>query len=143
MVTIMMILMMIVLILMNCDSCCLTVPLTTLLTGAQVKNNYKRKKKKNHEINLPEQHDPAVCVLAQCHMSLFHLSLLYAPKPLPLFKTNKKTFMVLSDSRLVFLISFNLQVLNASFAMKTRLMSSLVAVCPMTAFGLFIPSLRI
>lgn len=40
---------------MNCDSCCLTVPLTILLTGAQVKNliNQHQKKKKEKSLNKP------------------------------------------------------------------------------------------
>ena len=41
-----MMLMMMMMMMMNCDSCCLTVPFTTLLTGAQVKNIIKTKKRK-------------------------------------------------------------------------------------------------
>lgn len=44
-VTVMMTMMMMMM--MNCDSCCLTVPFTTLLTGAQVKNIIKTKQKKD------------------------------------------------------------------------------------------------
>lgn len=41
-----MMMMMLIMMMMNCDSCCLTVPLTTLLTGAQVKNDTKKEIKK-------------------------------------------------------------------------------------------------
>lgn len=45
---------MVVTMIMNCDSCCLTVLLTKLLTGAQVENiekkNNKREKKKEKEL---------------------------------------------------------------------------------------------
>jgi len=43
--------MVVTMMMMNCDSCCLTVPFTTLLTGAQVKNiitiKTNNKKKEN------------------------------------------------------------------------------------------------
>ena len=46
MMMILMMMMMMMMMMMNCDSCRLTVPFTTLLTGAQVKNIIKTKKRK-------------------------------------------------------------------------------------------------
>lgn len=41
---------MMVMMMMNCDSCCLIVPLTILLTGAQVKNLINQHTQKKEKI---------------------------------------------------------------------------------------------
>lgn len=68
--TVMMVMMMMM---MNCDSCCLIVPLTILLTGAQVKNlinqhTHTHKKKEKSLNKSLRAACPEVCVLARCHM---------------------------------------------------------------------------
>lgn len=95
------VMMMVTMMMMNCDSCCLIVPLTILLTGAQVKNliNQHTKKPRKKSLNKslraawprsvcsgPVSHVLFCCPSPSCHAGTFVVFVFELFSPLNLLR---------------------------------------------------------